>query len=93
MTNGDVDVRPGQVWAAVELRETGRTIRVDAIEYDSRADRQIVVCTVLTNRNPGLRSEPIRDMRGRTTRTPLDRFRPAAKAYRLDQDALPVGES
>ena len=72
------EVRTGQVWADNDPRSAGRTLRVDNIENGK------AVCTVLTNiEDTALR---LRDMRGRTTRISLSRFRPTATGYRLILD-------
>lgn len=78
----DVTVRPGQVWADADWRSEGRTVRVDRIE-DGKA-----VCTILTNRDAAQRNLDhgdawTTDMRGKTTRIRLDRFRPTSTGYRL----------
>jgi hypothetical protein len=76
------DVKPGQVWADQDPRSAGRTLRVDRIEGTK------AVCTVLTNiGNTQWRIEhgnrAARDMRGKTTRIALARFKPASNGYRL----------
>lgn len=76
------EVKPGQVWADNDPRSDGRTLRVDRIEGDKAA------CTVLTNTQQadlGLRDNSpwVRDMRGKTTRISLSRFRPTSTGYRL----------
>lgn len=82
----DTRVKPGQIWADNDKRAEGRTVRVERIE-DGKA-----VCTVLTNRDAAQReldrgSAWCTDMRGKTTRISLARFRPTNTGYRLVQDA------
>lgn len=76
------EVRPGSVWADNDPRSAGRTLRIERIE-DGKA-----VCTVLTNSdNTDLNSPWQRDMRGKTTRISLSRFRPTSTGYRLVRDS------
>lgn len=79
-------VEPGQTWADNDPRSKGRTLRVERVE-DGKA-----VCTILTNRDAAQReldrgSAWVTDMRGKTTRISLKRFRPINTGYRLIQDA------
>lgn len=78
------DVRPGQVWADNDPRSEGRTLRVERIEGTK------AVCTVLTNMTPSQadlrRGVLVTDMRGKTTRIALARFRPTRTGYRLVRD-------
>jgi ABC-type phosphate transport system auxiliary subunit len=81
----DTTVKPGQIWADNDKRAEGRTVRVERIE-DGKA-----VCTILTNRDATQRdldrgSAWVNDMRGRTTRIALSRFKPTNTGYRLVQD-------
>lgn len=80
-------VRVGQVWTDADYRNAGRTLRVDTIS-DGRA-----VCTILTNADGHQRllddkrgSYGGQDMRGKTVRIRLDRFRPTSTGYRLVTD-------
>lgn len=84
MTN-DHKVEPGQVWADNDKRSEGRTVRVERIENGK------AVCTILTNRAAAQRdldrgSVWVNDMRGRTTRISLSRFKPTNTGYRLVQE-------
>lgn len=79
-------VLPGQVWADVDPRRRGRTIRVEEITGDKS------LCMILTNTDQlqalvdaGAPNRP--DMRGRRTRVRLDRLRPTRTGYRLVRDA------
>jgi hypothetical protein len=75
------EVKPGQIWADNDSRSAGRTLRIDRI-IDGET-----ICTVLTNSdsvNTGLAWQ--RDMRGKTTRISLARFRPTNTGYRLVRD-------
>lgn len=87
------EVRPKQIWADNDPRSAGRTLRVERIE-DGKA-----VCTVLTNadeaqerldeavaRGAGWWADR-KDMRGKTTRISLSRFRPTSTGYRLVEEA------
>jgi hypothetical protein len=76
------EVPIGSVWADNDPRSAGRTLRVERIE-DGKA-----VCTILTNitvtqveLERGVKG--LRDMRGKTTRISLARFRPTSSGYRL----------
>ena len=84
------DVKPGQIWADSDPRSAGRTLRVERIEGDK------AVCTILTNitemqnaldecAEKGLRTW-VKDMRGKTTRISLSRFKPMSTGYRLLED-------
>jgi ABC-type phosphate transport system auxiliary subunit len=82
----DTTVEPGQIWADNDKRSEGRTVRVERIEDGS------AVCTILTNRDAAQRdldrgSVWVNDMRGRTTRISLSRFKPTNTGYRLVQEA------
>lgn len=82
----DTAVKPGQIWADNDPRSDGRTVRVERIERDK------AVCTILTNRDAAQRdldrgSVWVNDMRGRTTRIALSRFKPTNTGYRLVQEA------
>jgi hypothetical protein len=81
-TNSDTEVKPGQVWADNDPRCEGRTLRVEAIE-DTKA-----VCVVLTNSkltqgHLDQKTGWAKDMRGKTTKISLNRFRPTSTGYRL----------
>ena len=76
------DVKPGQIWADSDPRSAGRTLRVDRIEGGK------AVCTILANADStqwriDRDDRTARDMRGRTTRISLARFRPTSTGYRL----------
>jgi hypothetical protein len=75
-------VEVGQVWADNDWRSAGRTLRVDAV------DETHATCTILTNQN----SHGYRDMRGRTTRIALRRFKPNSTGYRLVAPPVTVPE-
>jgi hypothetical protein len=75
------NVRPGSIWADNDSRSEGRTLRVERIE-DGKA-----VCVILTNTDSANVSWQQRDMRGKTTRISLSRFRPTSTGYRLIEDA------
>lgn len=79
------EVKPGSIWADNDERSAGRTLRVERIE-DGKA-----VCTILTNitvtqveLERGVKR--LRDMRGKTTRISLARFKPTSSGYRLVED-------
>ena len=79
------DVNPGQIWADNDPRSAGRTLRVDRIEGGK------AVCTTLTNVDStqwriDRDDRTARDMRGRTTRISLARFRPTSTGYRPMED-------
>jgi hypothetical protein len=96
------DVKPGQVWAANDPRQEGRTLRVVSINRGDRAcdtqDRPYVECVTITNSEDvqarvdgdtsrnGWTWKP-KDRRGKTVRIRLDRFRPTTTGYRLISEA------
>jgi hypothetical protein len=77
-------VEPGQVWADSDPRSAGRTLRIE------RIDGGKAVCTILTNSDAtNVDSPHQRDMRGKTTRISLTRFKPTSTGYRLTEEATP----
>jgi hypothetical protein len=74
------EVKPGQTWADADPRSAGRTLRVESIEGDK------VVCTILTNADSYKGGAWQKDMRGKTTRISLSRFKPTSTGYRLVED-------
>ena len=88
--DGEVVVRPGQVWADNDVRSKGRTVRV--VEVGSLT----AICEILTNSDAhqeyvdGVRSmagyRPV-DMRGRRTQIALRRFKPTSTGFRLLEEA------
>jgi len=90
--NDDTEVRPGQVWADNDPRVTGRTLRVERLEWSSRQNCTIAVCTIVTNDDHTQRlldrphESPWRnryDRRGKTTEIAVRRMRPTSTGYRL----------
>jgi ABC-type phosphate transport system auxiliary subunit len=82
----DIQVKPGQIWTDNDKRAAGRTVRVERVEGGK------AVCVVLTNRDAAQReldrgSPWCTDMRGKTTRISLSRFKPTNTGYRLVKDA------
>lgn len=81
-------VRVGSVWADNDWRATGRTLRVDAVDYDVRRGQRVAVCTVVTNTTHvqadlDAGRHWAADRRGRTTRIAVERMRPTSTGYRL----------
>jgi hypothetical protein len=81
----------GQIWADNDPRSAGRTLRVDRIENGK------AVCTILTNSDKAQRDidakrgkpsyyQDFKDMRGKTTKISLARFKPVSTGYRLIRD-------
>ena len=78
------DVKPGQVWADDDPRSAGRTLRVE------RIDGAKAICTILTNTTGFDVATPWqRDMRGKTTRISLARFKPTSTGYPPLQETTP----
>lgn len=71
------EIHVDQVWADNDSRSEGRTLRVVAIESDSRR----AVCTVLTDRGGETPA------RSRTVRISVDRLHPTTTGYRLVEQA------
>lgn len=85
-TMTEITVRPGQIWADNDPRSAGRTVRVERVE-DGKA-----VCKILTNRDAtqylvDRGTAWVTDMRGRTTRISVRRFKPTNTGYRLIREA------
>ena len=88
--DGEVVVRPGQVWADNDVRSKGRTIRVVDVGPVT------AICEIRTNSDAqqeyvdGVRSmvgyRPV-DMRGKRTQIALRRFKPTSTGYRLLEEA------
>lgn len=80
----------GQIWADVDRRSAGRTMRVESVEYDARRGAEVAVCRLLTNSDttqqqidkPHAWYTPV-DRRGKTTRIAVERMRPTSTGYRL----------
>lgn len=92
----EIEVRPGQVWADNDPRVAGRTLRVERLEWSSRMNCTIAVCTIVTNDDytQGLLDRPQEspwrrrhDRRGKTTEIAVRRMRPTSTGYRLVGEA------
>lgn len=79
-------VHPNQIWLDNDSRQKGRSLRI------IRTDETHALCEVLTNSpnaqrlidNQQPRSHYVpRDMRGKTARIALKRFKPTSTGYRL----------
>jgi hypothetical protein len=84
------DVRPGQVWADNDPRSAGRTLRiveVQGIGDSARARAEILTNTSHAQRLVDAKSPYARDMRGKSTRIAVLRFKPNRTGYRLIADS------
>lgn len=82
-----VEVKPGQIWADNDWRSAGRIVRIESV------DETHATCTIVANPT-SVQAELDKygkvwrvDMRGKTTRIQLARFKPTSTGYRLLEDA------
>lgn len=62
---------PGECYADMDPRMSGRTFRVDRVEYSPRMGHDVAVCVILTDKPGAVRSRV-----GQITRIAVGRFTP-----------------